>query len=522
MVLEHPQDRRVDRGKQSVRRRPRTRVTRLLSRQEGAPLEPRVRAVMEARLGADFSTVRIHTGQRAQEAAESLHATAYTVGKDVAFARGAFAPGDAAGQELLAHELAHVAQNGTGAARPVGGPHRALVLSEPTDAAEREARAAGRAVASGRTFRVTHSVTPPKLARCGGTTHPGCPCEEDESPVLVQRQTMTLPRTAPPQQYQAPFTGHIPLPGRPAPGTVRRPDVEPRTGQRYALRDPALGELLDMLEAQGESEAAVAGAEVPQATLDRGGRPPDFLTIAGRGAIATESGTVRHAVYFFHILDAIEHDVAQATTEEDLESVAATYIPTVRQLIGKAPRPLAQPKGRLDVRRIRIAPTLDPGGEKRRKTFHEAVRRKGVSAPRRVIGAEYERNGCTFRAMSGAWGRDPVATFYCQEVTRTDHEVRVMPPGDPEGVVFDALAGNTAYECKCGYASYVRNYGSAAWWARWQRDKVDEQMLRHQRVARECGLQYRYMVSDKELAALLRDRWGFGVTVLHAPSDLCL
>ncbi|WP_143660488.1 hypothetical protein [Streptomyces sp. JHA26] len=249
-----------------------------------------------------------------------------------------------------------------------------------------------------------------------------------------------------------------------------------------------------MLEAQGKSEAAVAEAEVPEATLERAGRPPDFLTVADRGTIATE---------------------------EDLETVVATCIPTVRRLIGRAPRPLVQSKGRLDIRRIRIAPTLDPGGEKRDKAYHEAVRKKGVAAPRRVRRPEYERDGCVFRAMSGAWGRAPVATFYCQEVTRTDHEVRVIPPGDPEGVVFDALAGNTAYECKCGYASYVRNHGSAAWWARWQREKTDEQMLRHQRVARQCGLKYRYMVSDRELAALLRGRWGFGVTVLHEPSDLC-
>ncbi|WP_406224103.1 hypothetical protein [Streptomyces canus] len=368
---------------------------------------------------------------------------------------------------------------------------------------------------------MTQRAVPHAVARCGGTTHLGCPCAEDESPLFIQRQTLTLPRTAPPQQYETPYTGHIPLPGRPAPGSVRRPDVEPRTGQRYARNDPALGELLDMLEARGKTESIIASAEVPQATLDRGGRPPDFLTVAGRGAILTESGPVRRTVYLFHILDAIEYDVAAATTEEDLESVEATYFPTVRQLIGKAPRPLRQRKGQLDVGRIRIPSTLDPGGEKRRKTFHEAVRRKGVRAPGRVLGAEYERNGCTFRAMSGAWGRDPVATFYCHEVTGTQHEVRVMSPDDPEGVVFDALVGNTAYECKCGYASYVRNYSSAAWWAQWQRDKMDEQMLRHQRVTGQCGLQYRYMVSNEELANLLRARWGFGVTVMYEPSDLC-
>ncbi|MER5384406.1 DUF4157 domain-containing protein [Streptomyces sp. NPDC002688] len=520
MRLERARDLRTDRVNRSVRRsKPHTHVARLLSGQGGARLEPDVRAVMEASLGADFSSVRVHTGQTAQESAQLLHATAYTVGRDVAFARGTFAPRSAAGQELLAHELAHVVQNGAGTG-PVGRSVGSLSVSEPTDATEREAREAARAVASGRTFRVTRSAAAQEVARCGGTTHPGCPCAEDESPLFVQRQVMAPPRPpvmAPPRpavpEYEDLYTDvPVPEPGK---------DIVPRTGERYAHHDPALGELLDMLEAEGKREAAVAGAEVPQATLERGGRPPDFITVAGRGAIATESGTVRHVIYLFHILDAIEYDVAQATTEEELEAIAGTYFPTMRQRIGKAPRPIQQKKGRLDIRRIHIAPDLDPGGEKRSKGFHDAVKKKGVRAPKRVRAAEYERNGCIFRAMSGAWGRDPVATFYCQEVTHTENEVRVMSPEYPEGVVFDALVGDTAYECKCGYTSYVRNFGSKAWWAEWGRDKMDEQMMRHQRVTQQCGLQYRYMVSNKELASLLRDRWGFGVTVLHMPSDLC-
>ncbi|WP_406224104.1 DUF4157 domain-containing protein [Streptomyces canus] len=145
MRLEHPQNRRPSRTKQSVRRSgPRTQVARLLSGQGGTPLEPDVRTMMEAGLGADFSSVRIHTGQTAQEMAESLHATAYTVGGDVAFARGSFAPGSAEGRELLAHELAHVAQNGVGPT-PAAGSARTLSVSEPTDATEREARDAARA-----------------------------------------------------------------------------------------------------------------------------------------------------------------------------------------------------------------------------------------------------------------------------------------------------------------------------------------------------------------------------------------
>jgi outer membrane protein OmpA-like peptidoglycan-associated protein len=89
----------------------------------GRPLDPAVRGRMEARLGHDFSTVRVHHGPEAK----ALHARAFTVGEDVTFAPGQFAPGTRTGDELLAHELGHVvdARHGTppGAYRaPDDGP----------------------------------------------------------------------------------------------------------------------------------------------------------------------------------------------------------------------------------------------------------------------------------------------------------------------------------------------------------------------------------------------------------------
>jgi len=59
---------------------------------------------------ADFSEVRLHTNNAAAVSAKALGARAFTVGSDIAFASGQFAPHTAAGQKLLAHELAHVEQ----------------------------------------------------------------------------------------------------------------------------------------------------------------------------------------------------------------------------------------------------------------------------------------------------------------------------------------------------------------------------------------------------------------------------
>ncbi|MBI5936920.1 MAG: DUF4157 domain-containing protein [Betaproteobacteria bacterium] len=90
---------------------------------DGQPLPPPLRADMEGRFGMDLSTVRIHTDARANALNEALHAHAFTVGEHIAFNDGRFQPETGAGRFLLAHELAHVAQQrgegGDVAAKPV-------------------------------------------------------------------------------------------------------------------------------------------------------------------------------------------------------------------------------------------------------------------------------------------------------------------------------------------------------------------------------------------------------------------
>lgn len=80
----------------------------------GRPLPAGVRADMEARLGADFSRVRVHTDAVAAQSAVAVRARAYTLGSDVVFGAGQFAPNTGDGQRLLAHELVHVAQHSAG------------------------------------------------------------------------------------------------------------------------------------------------------------------------------------------------------------------------------------------------------------------------------------------------------------------------------------------------------------------------------------------------------------------------
>jgi outer membrane lipoprotein SlyB len=79
-------------------------------RSPSRPLDERVRAENELRFGRDLSGVRVHTDERAARSAQALGAAAYTVGSDVVFGRGRYAPGLGEGRRLLAHELTHVVQ----------------------------------------------------------------------------------------------------------------------------------------------------------------------------------------------------------------------------------------------------------------------------------------------------------------------------------------------------------------------------------------------------------------------------
>jgi hypothetical protein len=83
----------------------------------GQPLPRGVRREMEGAFGADFSGVRVHGDGPASQLNAGMSATAFTVGRDIFFRSGQPDYGQPAGQELLAHELTHVVQQGGGSAR---------------------------------------------------------------------------------------------------------------------------------------------------------------------------------------------------------------------------------------------------------------------------------------------------------------------------------------------------------------------------------------------------------------------
>jgi hypothetical protein len=101
----------------------------------GQALDSTVQANMSAATGHDFSGVKVHTDSESHTLNEQLGAKAFTTGKDIFFRSGAYNPGSSSGQELLAHELTHVVQQGTS---QVNGGAK-MTVNAPGDAFEQEA-----------------------------------------------------------------------------------------------------------------------------------------------------------------------------------------------------------------------------------------------------------------------------------------------------------------------------------------------------------------------------------------------
>jgi hypothetical protein len=126
----------------------------------GQTLDTDTRTFMESRFDHDFSRVRVHTDDKAARSAQAVNALAYTVGKNIVFQGGEYAPGTMAGKQLLAHELAHTVQQD----RVSSQVPLTLEMGQPEENAEREASEIGVSAFS-QTISKTTSQTGMQLMR---------------------------------------------------------------------------------------------------------------------------------------------------------------------------------------------------------------------------------------------------------------------------------------------------------------------------------------------------------------------
>jgi hypothetical protein len=147
----------------------------------GSPLDRDTRGFMEGRLAADFGDVRVHTDAKASDSAKSVQAHAYTVGNDVVFQSGKYAPESDSGKRMIAHELTHVVQQRSG---PVAGTPApgGIKVSHPADSFEQAAdSSADRVMSSAPAAQLATAAAPASIQRQ----------EEEEEPVqgmFVQRE----------------------------------------------------------------------------------------------------------------------------------------------------------------------------------------------------------------------------------------------------------------------------------------------------------------------------------------------
>ncbi len=487
-------------------------------RSPGQPLDAETRAFMEPRFGHDFSRVRVHTGARAAESARAVNALAYTVGRDVVFGAGQYAPGTSAGRRLLAHELAHVVQQ-DGSLNLV---HEQIESDTPASPNEQHADALA------------------DTALFGGPR----PAPRRGRPALARRGPMPVrPPPVRPPPVRAPATtpqGGTLAPGSSAPGgrTYQQPVWVPEQSdtsfdaalQRAAIRDYA--ERQRILQ------------ERPVATLDRDGQPPDFITEHGTrlhiwlgGPAGGGSVTVRNRR--FHVLDAIEYAVGRANTEQDLAAILQRYIPVV----GIFDQALDMARGRTIASFapvITLAPTswfdaplyptnFDPRSQARLQVYDAAVQRRAQAVPtlaqsRRAPQSRQPR-GCAIEPIDPL-GDDPLSSLYCDLATGSpfSYKITILSPTGARTqrwAEIDSLRGNTWYECKCGYEALLSGAARGEGVARSVLAKLDHQVLNHVDIARTCGLEYRYIVSSERVAETLRQRWFGNVVINVFPFEGC-
>ena len=95
------------------------RVAERIVRSPGHALDSGVRMDMEAQMGGDFGGVRLHTGPEAARAAAAVSARSFAYGQHIVFGAGQYGTVHGTDRRVLAHELAHTAQQRAGDSRTV-------------------------------------------------------------------------------------------------------------------------------------------------------------------------------------------------------------------------------------------------------------------------------------------------------------------------------------------------------------------------------------------------------------------
>jgi hypothetical protein len=149
----------------------------------GQVLDTSTRRFMEARFGRDFGDVRVHTDERAAESAHAISAVAYTVGRDIVFGAGHYAPQSSDGRRLLAHELTHTIQQSERATPSVARLAAPPIRAGAHDTLQRVGECAGKSNTN--CFgKCVHTSGIGGFCTWSGSIKTGCVCVPRDQPML--------------------------------------------------------------------------------------------------------------------------------------------------------------------------------------------------------------------------------------------------------------------------------------------------------------------------------------------------
>ncbi|MFI1951656.1 MULTISPECIES: eCIS core domain-containing protein [Streptomyces] len=245
-------------------------------RSAGRPLDEPVRTEMEARLGADFSDVRVHTDAVAQRSTAELGAKAWTSGNDIAIGP------DGADPHTLAHELTHVMQQRSGSVDGTTGPGGVRV-SDPGDRFEQAAEANAARVMS---------APLPDVQRAAEEDTRESPAASGTAVQLARHATGPTERDPESDNYDSDddnfstrFESQLP---QPTPDSTVASLVEQQSDQHVILWRGTTLSRAEAMEANGSAGGGSANASTTapdraasQAQIGYGGQLPEFTARAG-------------------------------------------------------------------------------------------------------------------------------------------------------------------------------------------------------------------------------------------------
>lgn len=411
-------------------------------------------------------------------------------------------------------------------------------------------------------------ATPPAVERCacGGPIGAGGLCPTCREATKISPSTLArfgssglrvLARYVPAAVYAPPpvYTPPAPLPRPAGPAGTGASGVSPAFGgparpQSYARApENSYAGIQQRIKTMDTIAEAIREGERPIATLEPGGKPPDFIFVRGtrREVLAIEDEpwpTIEFRERAFSVLDALDYDVSQVNDENELKLVYLSYFPDSQWSgLATSSAPPGSPRTILD--RYSFSESIvyepkrfDPGGTARFSVLLSAARKRAKTAP--ALGASQLLKEILAMDLDVPADRTPVAgpcqvrdvpraggtathNQYANRVTgsMTDFWIKT-----PEGIEVqtdgrDALDPERVWEVKTAH-EWATDFGQTSLslfspYISGRVFKMEEQRARFVGVCRRCGYKPAYAFDNEDVARYVRRMWGNDPPVHYVP-----